>query len=163
MGSFKCFVVLRRAMFKITPLKYLVLFVLIVVAQCTDLDLLDLELENPEYAQDFNLDLGFSFDVGKFPKKLELPVNVYLAPSWINSHGQSKAKQVVEQAKLMLVHSSLDTKFELKTKFIDYNQEFKPSGADLARFKNSIPESNLEIGTIHMLLTDGNKLGGTVG
>merc|ERR1712079_584250 len=119
MGSFKCFVVLRRAMFKITPLKYLVLFVLIVVAQCTDLDLLDLELENPEYARDFNLDLGFSFDVGKFPKKLELPVNVYLAPSWIRTHGRSKARskalEVVAIAKLMLTDRSLDTKFELNT------------------------------------------------
>ena len=62
----------------------------------------------------------------------------------------------------MLKHSSLDTKFELKTKIIDYNQEFKPSGTDIARFRNSIPESNLEIGTIHMLLTD-NKSGRTVG
>jgi len=122
----------------------------------------DVALDNPEFELEFDTDLGFSFDVGKFPKKLELPVNVYLAPSWINSHGQSKAKQVVEQAKLMLVHSSLDTKFELKTKFIDYNQEFKPSGTDIARFRNSIPESNLEIGTIHMLLTD-NKSGSTVG
>ena len=45
---------------------------------------------------------------------------------------------------------------------IDYNQDFKPSGTDIARFRNSIPESNLEVGTIHMLLTD-NKSGGTVG
>jgi hypothetical protein len=122
----------------------------------------DVDLENPEFAQEFELDLGFSFDVGEFPKKLELPVNVYLAPSWINNHGQSKAKYVVEQAKLMLNHSSLDTRFDLKAKFIDYNQDFKPSGTDIARFRNSLPESNLEIGTIHMLLTD-KKSGGTVG
>merc|ERR1711953_280114 len=154
MGSFKCFVVLRRAMFKITPLNYLVLFVLIVVAQDTDL-----ELENPEYAQDFNLDLGFSFDVGKFPKKLELPVNVYLAPSWIRNHGRSKARrraeEVVIQANLILTHRSLDTKFELKTKFINHNQDFEPS--ENAIFSNSIPSSNLEIGTIHMLLTFKNN------
>merc|ERR1712079_324570 len=122
----------------------------------------DVALDNPEFELEFDTDYGFSFVVGKFPKKLELPVNVYLTPSWINSHGQSKAKQVVEQAKLMLKHSSLDTKFELKAKIIDYTQEFKPSRTDIVRFRNSIPESNLEIGTIHMLLTD-NKSGGPVG
>merc|ERR1712062_287610 len=123
---------------------------------------MDLELENPEYARDFNLDLGFSFDVGKLPKKLELPVNVYLTPSWTNKHGRSTARQVVEQAKRMLTHYSLDTKFELKTKLIEYNQDFKPSATDISRFRNSIPERNLKKGTIHMLLTD-KKSAGTVG
>jgi len=60
----------------------------------------------------------------------------------------------VEHAKLMLVHSSLDTKFELKTSFTDLNQDFTPGGRGLRTFMETVPKSNLKKGTIHMLLTD---------
>merc|ERR1712038_1212466 len=56
----------------------------------------------------------------------------------------------------MLVHSSLDTKFELKTKFIrePINADLAPNVQDISRLMELIPESNLKIGTLHMLLTD---------
>jgi len=75
---------------------------------------------------------------------------------------EAKQGKIVEQAKLMLLHHSLDTKFELKTKLIDFNQDFALSGRGLRGFMNAVPENNLEIGTIHMLLMD-QKSGGTTG
>merc|ERR1712141_9972 len=100
--------------------------------ECPVFEESDIALENLEFSQDFDLDQGFAFDVGKMPKKLLLPVNVYLSSSFGKNHGLSKARQIVQQAKTILIHSSLDTKFELETNIIrePFNEDLAPSVQD---------------------------------
>jgi len=106
-------------------------------------------------SEEFSYDSEFGFNVGKMPKKLRLPVKVYLSPSFRGNHGSNKAKEIVEQAKSILVHHSLDTKFELTSEIIpSFNEDLAPNPSNLERFKEMIPENNLKEGTIHMLLTD---------
>jgi len=112
-------------------------------------------LDNPDFSEEFSYDSEFGFNVGKMPKKLRLPVKVYLSPSFRGNHGSNKAKEIVEQAKSILVHHSLDTKFELTSEIIpSFNEDLAPNPSNLERFKEMIPENNLKEGTIHMLLTD---------
>jgi hypothetical protein len=116
-------------------------------------------LDNPEFSKDFNLNRSVSFSIGELPKKLRLHVIIYLSPSFRDlPNGKSIAREIVKQAKQMLVDRSLDTKFELETEIVDHNQDFAPSLPDLTKFMNTIPDSNLKsIGTIHMLLTNKKK------
>ena len=84
---------------------------------------------------------------GEFPGALLLPLNVYLAPSWVKMFdvngdgGVNKAKEVLSDVKVMFIHPSLETKF-----IIEYNEadifstsvELEATRRDLADLVNYI-------------------------
>jgi len=88
------------------------------------------------------------------PKKMELHVNVYLSTSWMSQLGQNKAREIGREARLFMDHRSLDTRFDLKLRYIEYNDDHVLSGRGLNSFKRSrVVAENQKKGTIHMLLT----------
>merc|ERR1719479_451002 len=119
-------------------------------------------LHNPHFAQDYDFAFAFGFNVGKMPKKMELHVNVYMSSSWMSQLGENKAREIGRQARLFMNHRSLDTRFDLKLIYIEYNDDHVPSVRGLKSFKTSrVVAENQNKGTIHMLLT-AHKNGGFV-
>jgi hypothetical protein len=97
------------------------------------------------------------------PDKVQVDINVYIAPSWRNEFGTYSKKhirRIMSQVKLMFRSVSLDTQIELQLKeLLDVQYELKPIGGDLETFMNNhlSGKANLKR-SVNLLLTwDGNE------
>eukprot|EP00092_Neocalanus_flemingeri_P005645 GFUD01006079.1.p1 GENE.GFUD01006079.1~~GFUD01006079.1.p1 ORF type:complete len:429 (+),score=58.16 GFUD01006079.1:93-1379(+) len=105
-------------------------------------------VDNPEFFSQFPAEDGDGSSMNiVFPNYLNLPLRIYLAPSWRNkfggfSGGKSKAKQVISHVQTWFQHSSLDTKIFLDfvdSDFFETEAELSPTKANLAKLGSFLP------------------------